>query len=204
LRHKLPIPEPLGHILDRAGESRLGKARSPIACDVWREAVGPRIAEKAVPISLSGGVLLLRVSTSVWAHELSLLADELCARLRERGVEVKQLRFQVGALPQPDRPAERRLARSVPAAAELPPELRTAIARLNDPALQACIVIAATSNLAWQGANDAPPHESTSAAMRAVRAPRSFGAGTAPQDQTSTASHEASPNTREGERGRSR
>jgi hypothetical protein len=203
-RHTLATPEPLGRILDRAGESRFARARSPIAFNVWREAVGARIAEKAVPVTLSTGVLLLRVSTSVWAYELSLLADELCARLRDRGVEVRQLRFQVGPLPQADRPAERRPARSVPTAPELPPELQTAIARLSDPALRASVALAATSNLAWQEANCAAPHESVSAALRAVRAPLSSEGGTAPRDQTTTASRGGVPGTREGEQGRSR
>jgi hypothetical protein len=202
-RGTLPMPEALGHILDRAGESRFARARSPIAGNVWREAVGARIAEKAVPVSLSGGTLLLRVSTSVWAHELSLLADELCARLRDRGVEVRQLRFHVGPLPQAERPTERRASRSVPNRPELPPELHSAIGRLSDPTLRASLALAAASNLAWQEANQAEPPQPPNAGLRAVRAPRSAEAESAPQDPRTPVSGGGLPDTREDERDRS-
>lgn len=204
LRGALGMPEALGHILDRAGESRFARARSPIAGNVWREAVGARISEKAVPISLSGGTLFLRVSTSVWAHELSLLADELCARLRDRGVEVRQLRFHVGPFPQAERPTERRAARSVPIPPELPPELRRELARLSDPALRASIALAAASNLAWQESSRAEPPQPPNAGLRAVRAPRSSEAETAPQGPMSPVSRGVLPDTPEGERDRSR
>src|ERR1700684_3715426 len=108
-RSRQSAPESLDAILLRAGENRFARLRPPIASRVWREAVGARIADKAKPVSISGGVLLLRVST----HELSLLADEVTERLRARGIDVHQLRFHVGALPAVERPPERRVSRPV-------------------------------------------------------------------------------------------
>src|SRR5260370_33659531 len=97
-RPHLHAPESLTAILDRAGESRFARAHSPIAPKLWRDAVGARIAERAHPVSIYGGVLLLRVPSSVWAHELSLLSETVGERLRERGVAGRELRFRVGAL----------------------------------------------------------------------------------------------------------
>ena len=122
-RQRLVAPESMDALLERAGESRFARVRPPISAALWREAVGARIAERARPVSLWGGVLLLRVPSSVWAHELSLLTDEMCARLRERGVDAKELRFRVGALDAVERPPERRIARTVPTTFAVPPEL---------------------------------------------------------------------------------
>src|SRR5579872_3890315 len=135
-RPPMQTPESLEAILDRAGESRFARVRPPIASRLWREAVGPRIAERALPISLSGGTLVLRVPTSVWAHELSLLSEAVCSRLRERGIEARQLRFHVGTIPLVERPPERRTTRSVPTSYEIPRDLSATIARVPDPGLR--------------------------------------------------------------------
>jgi len=82
-RSTVSAPEPLRAILERAGENRFARAREAIPAALWREAVGARIAERALPLSLEDGTLVLRVPTSVWANELSLLADEVFARLKE-------------------------------------------------------------------------------------------------------------------------
>jgi hypothetical protein len=191
-------PESLEAILLRAGENRFARLRPPIASRLWREAVGGRIADKAKPVSLSGGVLLLRVSTSVWAHELSLLADEVSARLRERGVEVQQLRFQVGSLPAVERPPERRVSRPVPVPRELPPDVVRGLAQVGDPTLRAAIARAAKSNLAWQEATRLPPERAPNEARPAARAPRAAEGENAPPGQAPPASHGASTDTRAG------
>jgi hypothetical protein len=191
-------PESLEAILLRAGENRFARLRPPIASRLWREAVGGRIADKARPVSLSGGVLLLRVSTSVWAHELSLLADEVGARLRARGVDVHQLRFQVGSLPAVERPPERRVSRAVPAPRELPPEVADGLVRVGDPTLRGAIARAAQSNLAWQETTQRPPARPANEGQGAARAPRASEAETAPRGQKSSASREAPPDTRAG------
>lgn len=198
-------PEALGAILDRAGDNRFSHARVPVAPDVWRAAVGARIAERAQPVRLDGGVLLLRVPTSVWAHELSLLAEEVCARLRERGVEARALRFKVGTLREVDRPAERRArGRAVPSPRDLPPLLSKSLDGVGDPDLRAAIARAAAANLAWQDASQPPAGATVSEARRAARAPRSSEEGTCPPVRADSPSRATAPGTRGAARDRRR
>ena len=201
-RHASRAPESLEAILARAGESRFARARPPIASRVWHDAVGARIADNASPVSLSGGVLLLRVSTSVWAHELSLLADEVRARLRERGIEVQKLRFHVGAMPAVERPPERRVSRAVPAPRELPPEVARGLDQIGDPALRAAIARAAKSNLAWQEATRPAEPRSPSEAQQGARAPRAAEGETAPRGPALSPSRAAGTDTRAAKRHR--
>jgi hypothetical protein len=203
-RKPLAAPEPFEAILDRAGENRFAHARPPIAQALWREAVGARIAERARPIDLVGGVLLLRVPSSVWAHELSLLADEVCGRLRERGVDARQLRFRVGQVPAVDRPPERRVSRAVPTALVVPPDVAVALGAVGDPELRAIIERAAAANLAWQTMVAPAPPGGVTEERRAARAPRSAAAGSAPPDPASPASRAVAPGSAAGARDRRR
>jgi hypothetical protein len=203
-RAPLARPEGVGAILERAGDAREARGRSAIDPRAWRDAVGPRIAERARPLSLVDGVLLLRVPTSVWAHELSLLSEEVCVRLRDRGIEARELRFRVGALPAVDRPPERRTSRAVPPARPAPPSLQRALAEVADSELRDAIASAASSNLAWQSfATPAGPCE-VSEARRAARAPRASAAGSAPPARATPASRATSPRKPSGGSGRSR
>src|SRR5579883_2247719 len=179
-RHSLFAPEPIDVILSRAGENRFARSRPPIPIDTWRAAVGARIAERATPVWLEAGVLVLRVPSSVWAHELSLLAEDVCARLRAQGVDARSLRFRVGPAPPIDRPAQRRATRSVPVARSLPAEVSRALDRVDDAELRSVIGRAAAANLAWQEAVAEPPAGEVSEERRAARAPRSAGAESAP------------------------
>ncbi len=197
-RTPLAAPESVEGILDRAGESRFAIARPAVAPRVWRAAVGARIAERAAPVSLYAGVLLLRVPSSVWAHELSLLSAELCERLREHGVEARELRFRVGAVPPVERPPERRSVRSVPQAKPVPPEVEGPLARVRDEALRSEIARAIGANLAWQTAARRAPDRPLTEAMPAARAPRSAERETAPQGRATPASREAPPRNRGG------
>jgi hypothetical protein len=49
----------------------------------WRDIVGARIAAVAWPEGLSKGVLWVRVKSSPWLHELTLMKGQLLAQLRE-------------------------------------------------------------------------------------------------------------------------
>lgn len=204
-RHSLARPESLEAIIDRSGENRFARTRPPIDERVWREAVGARIADRVQPVALRDGVLLLRVPSSVWAHELSLLADHVCARVRERGLDVRELRFRVGASPIARRAPEPRVARTVPTMRALPRDLTTVLGAVRDQELRDSIARAAAANLAWQSL--VPPEGAASAvsgAQRAVRAPRASGAGTSPPDRTTPASPAGGPGTTGGGRDRSR
>lgn len=203
-RPPLAAPERVEGILDRAGESRFSSVRPAVAPKVWREAVGARIAERASPVSLYGGVLLLRVPSSVWAHELSLLTGELCERLRERGIEVRELRFRVGPVPAVDRPPERRSVRAVPPPEAVPREVEEPLAQVADGALREVIARAVSANLAWQTATRPAPEQVVSEARRAARAPRASGPESAPPDRGSPASRGAPRGTRASGRDRPR
>jgi hypothetical protein len=203
-RKPLKAPEALEAILERAGESRFARVRPPVPAKVWREAVGARIAERARPAALFGGVLTLHVASSVWAHELSLLATELCTRLRERGVEVRELRFRVTPMGVVDRPPERRAARAVPKTLAVPAEVTRSLASLGDDDLRAAIASAAAANLAWQELTRPAPPGEVSEARRGARAPRGAAEGTAPQAPARPASREGEPRSPSGDRGRSR
>jgi hypothetical protein len=203
-RNHLAMPEPLRAILDRAGENRFARTRDAIAPLLWRDAVGARIAERAFPITLEDGVLLLRVPSSVWANELSLLADEVRARLKDRGVSVRELRFRVGAVPPVERPPERRIARAVPAIREVPAELAQILAGVDDVELRAVIESAAAANLAWQSVTRPAPQAALTEAQRAARAPRSAAEESAPPGRTSPVSPSVRPGRPGGGRDRSR
>ena len=152
-RKNLDAPESIEDVLGRAGEDRFASKRAhqqPIPRNEWRAAVGPRIADRAQPISIERGVLTIKVATSVWANELHMLTSELLARLKLRGFAVIALRFRVAPLDTVGRPPERRATRKVPPPASLEPELRALVANVADTELRAAIEQAARANLAWQ------------------------------------------------------
>lgn len=76
----------------------------------WRDIVGARIAAVAWPESLTRGVLWVRVKSSPWLHELTLMKGELLARLARaidegaggRPPLVTELRFHLRPRPTDD------------------------------------------------------------------------------------------------------
>lgn len=147
-RPRLDVPEAIGVVIDRSGEDRFASTRAPIAEHAWRRAVGARIADRAKPISLENGVLVVKVATSAWAHELSLMKVDLLRPLATHGV--KDIRFKVGTIEAPRQPTEQRKSRAVPTPAVITGELAANIAKVEDPELRELIAIAAGSSIAWQ------------------------------------------------------
>jgi len=117
----------------------------------WSRSVPPRILAHARPVRLSRGVLIVHVSSSVWANELHYLSDDLLTRLRKATPSsgIERIRFQVGPLPDiPKRPeAPPRPPEPVRLAA-LPEELGRALSRVEDDDLRKAITEAATTSLA--------------------------------------------------------
>ena len=178
-------------MLGRSEPSAPASLRPNVSKHDWLAAVGPRIAERAEPIEIDRGTLIVRVATSVWASELSLLAIPIKARLAERGVVVSALRYRVGPIEAPVRPTALRETRIVPAPLPLPEALGADLDRVGDEELRAVITEAARANLAWQAytgnAHDLPTRPDglpRSATSRAARVPRSAGTGSGPPDQT--------------------
>jgi predicted nucleic acid-binding Zn ribbon protein len=147
-RPRLDAPEAIGVVIDRSGEDRFASHRAPIAEHAWRRAVGARIADRAKPISLENGVLVVKVATSAWAHELSLMKTDLLKPLATHGV--RDIRFRVGTVEAAQRPTEQRKSRAVPKPAPLPAELAANVAKIEDPELRELIALAAGSSIAWQ------------------------------------------------------
>lgn len=194
-RKNLKAPEPIDELIERAGENRFAKKKLPIPVAEWRAAVGPRIADRARPLAIERGILVLLVATSVWANELQMLTKELIERIRARGIAITGIRFRVGSMDPVDRPPERRALRRVPPPKPLPLELRQEVAKVEDLELRAILAQAAGAAIAWQEFNATKP---------VARAPRDAGRGTAPPDRSGEASAEASPRSSGGERDRRR
>jgi hypothetical protein len=204
-RKRLEAPEPLEEVLERAGENRFARKQLPIPLAHWRAAVGPRIADRARPIAIERGVLVVKVVTSVWANELSMLAPQIIKKLAEQapngspGIEVKSLRFRVGPLDVIEGIPQTRDYRQVPPPAPLAPELERSLARVEDDELRSMIERAARANLAWQ---NAPTKKKASASVSGgpptSRGPRDAGRGNAPPDRNEEGSAGASPRSSGG------
>ena len=149
-RPKLREAEGIDAILERAGDSRFAKRPIPVPMQVWVRAVGHRIADRARPSKLERGVLTVRVPSSVWASELSMLAASVVSRLRDAGIEVTDLRFRVAEVEPPPRPPERRISRAVPPPLPLPRELEANLALIEDEELRDVLRRSASHSLAWQ------------------------------------------------------
>src|SRR5436190_7836903 len=90
-------------IADRLPEYRIRKT--------WTVLVGPDVARRTRPQSLSNGCLHVFVDNSPWLHELTLRAAELAPRVAARFDTIRSLRFTLGRVegatetPSPVRPA---------------------------------------------------------------------------------------------------
>lgn len=109
----------------------------------WQRAVGERLAQKTYPERINDGVLTVRVPSSTWAQELSLLSETVLERLRAKGHRVQKLRFHVAAVRGP-LVAPVTVVRRAP----LPGALAASIARVEDPELRQAIAEAASFSLA--------------------------------------------------------
>jgi hypothetical protein len=67
----------------------------------WQEIVGKEIAQHARPEKLQGSELIIRVTSSSWANELSLLSEEILAKAAKKlgGFYIKKLNFKTGLKP---------------------------------------------------------------------------------------------------------
>lgn len=133
-------PSTLGSVLGGTVDQLARRARMAVRPDVWRAAVGHRVADRTQPGRLGRGVLEVRVASPVWAQELTYLAPTITDRLRASGVDVHELRFRVGNI-EPGLPVEpaRERARRAP----LPPELEQRLEQIEDDELRAAIADAA-------------------------------------------------------------
>ena len=93
----MSIADVMARVLEQKGMSE--RIAQVGAMDDWAQAVGTQIAAVTEPLSITAdGVLWVRVTTSAWMNELSLLAPTLLHRLNATPGRqpVKQLRFRLG------------------------------------------------------------------------------------------------------------
>jgi predicted nucleic acid-binding Zn ribbon protein len=103
-------PTPIGEAVE-AWLAKSGMGRRLDVSQVverWAEVVGPQIAAatKAEAVNAEG-TLWVRVASSAWANELSLMAPRILAKLNQnRRGQIKEIRWLTG-LPAPDQRQER-------------------------------------------------------------------------------------------------
>jgi len=103
-RYPSAIGAILGEILAKRGlTERLDQAG---AVERWPEVVGERVAANARAEAVTAdGYIWVRVKSSPWAAELSLMAPRILARLNEgREGQIRGIRWLVGPTGEPPRP----------------------------------------------------------------------------------------------------
>jgi predicted nucleic acid-binding Zn ribbon protein len=84
--------------LDDAGLGR--RLELTQALDHWAAAVGPQVAAVTQPESVNAqGILWVRVASSAWANELSLMSPRILAQLNQLGArqaQIREIRWLVG------------------------------------------------------------------------------------------------------------
>jgi hypothetical protein len=86
--------------------------------DLWTEAVGPQIAARTLPEGVKRGTLYVRVSSSVWLHQLQFLKEEILGKVHELSgkEEIRNLYLSIGEVPSPpEGKADPSMAAPVPA-----------------------------------------------------------------------------------------
>ena len=73
--------------------------------EVWEDAVGGPIARNAQPDRIERGVLIVRVSSSSWAQEMTYMKDRIISRLNEKLPRkmVNDMRFVQGTIDAPEK-----------------------------------------------------------------------------------------------------
>ena len=90
-------PRPLALALAPLAEAATPATTLARVQAAWAAAAGPVVAAEAEPVAERDGVVTVRCSSSVWAHELSLLAPRLVEALDSTGPSgARSLRFVTG------------------------------------------------------------------------------------------------------------
>jgi len=130
-----------------AQEQLAQRGGNAIRRDEWRSIVGPRIASRTRVGRLYRGVLTVKVASSAWSNELSLLKSELLGKLGRAGHDIADLRFRVEEFEAPTQAKWRGQKRDPAQAQALPDELEASLRKVDDPNLRAAIREAAKWSL---------------------------------------------------------
>ena len=173
-------PASLGTLLATSREAAARLAGTAIDREQWRRVVGERIAARTEPGPKRGRELTVFVASASWAQELSLLVNEIVARLKTANVYVDTVRFRVREIAPPLRdpaapkPASRKAA--------LPAPLLAHLEGIADLELRDAIGEAAAL---WLGREETrAPQSSTTLARPSARTPRAAESQSARSDRT--------------------
>jgi len=191
-------PAALGSLLASSRDAAARYAGTAVDREQWRRIVGERIAARTEPGAKRGRELTVHVASASWAQELSLLVNEIVARLKAAGIHVDTVRFRVKEIAAPVRdPAARR---PVYRKAALPGPLTEQLERIEDTELRDAIGEAAAL---WLALDEAPnktrasarppapsPREDAATSKRpSVRAPRAAEAQSAHSERRPAPGH---------------
>ena len=193
-------PAALGSLLASSREAAARYAGTAIDREQWRRIVGERIAARTEPGAKRGRELTVHVASASWAQELSLLVNEIVARLKAAGIHVDTVRFRVKEIAvAPRDPAARS---PVYRKASLPSALTAHLERIDDPELRVAIGEAAALWLALEEAPakpratlrpSAPPPAASPGAPTSVRpsarGPRAAESQNARSERTPAPAH---------------
>lgn len=64
----------------------------------WDQVVGEAVAANAQPEAFKGGILLVKVTSSVWLHHLQFLKENIVDKLNDAlgGPFIEQIKFKIG------------------------------------------------------------------------------------------------------------
>jgi hypothetical protein len=146
--------ERLGDGIERA----LARSGSPDAVPLaritaaWPAAVGAVIARQAWPLRLArDGTLHVATASATWANELTLLADDVLAHLREQlgGTDAPaKLRCAVGPIPEPPAAPREPSSDPVDVPADVASTASSVASAIDDPELRELVARAARASLA--------------------------------------------------------
>ncbi len=178
-------PASLGTLLASSRDAAARYAGTAIDREQWRRVVGERIAQRTEPGPKRGRELTVFVASASWAQELSLLVNEIVARLKTVKVDVDNVRFRVRAIAAPLRDeaaAPKRAERKAP----LPSTLTRHLGEIEDDELREAIGEAASLWLALGPGREAPPPPQRGATSTppAARSPRAAESQSAHSDRT--------------------
>lgn len=90
----------IGEILSKSLGALSGRADLELLSlwETWTEAVGEEVARHTRPKAFKGTLLLVTVDSSVWIHHLTMMKDEIMARINKQlGEEtLREIRFSIG------------------------------------------------------------------------------------------------------------
>jgi hypothetical protein len=66
----------------------------------WKDIAGPAVAAHTFPDIIKGGILTIIVDTPQWMHHLSFFKGDISEKLRTFNVNVQDVRFRLGRLPE--------------------------------------------------------------------------------------------------------